>query len=752
MSFKLVTALRKSGDISAALEMARKDYQMSVDHYSASALFWSLRIVCESSIDKGEFEFAKEIIDEMQGAFNNIRDDKGIAQRCLGMLKLKAAPESKELVQLYRLAKSGDAEGAFSKILNRSDFTSYSAVSKDYAAWIVFYYLKNNIDTISEDGFDEAIELYFAIDNVKPSMVHSQVLNLTIKFAGKHPDYCLLGFIKRWGVSNFRAEDCVRNPDFANGLSLRDRAVRRCFINRRVMLDEVTEVFNECNDLPSSEISGLLSRSYSFVLYKDSVEDNKTAAYFADAQEYIDRVGQSAPLRNPYHSKILESVVWEVKDENLGWFKIFFEKWGFGDSLRDEDWKNQEGKDGMMMPSLAERALRKYAAAVDIHGIGENVERYKALLAYAAERLTDNESVLRHLSKIHYFEGDVKKALETTCELIKTHVVKYYYWSDLAAYIPSSDNDLKAAFYAKAIISCNDEKYLGRIHLSLGRCLLNMRMFGEALCEADKYKVTCERNGWPIRAGYKEIVSAVPIDTLAVKNNYGLYLRLEKEAEEFVYSDLPEHTMVYVGNMIRANKATGKKRQMFVLYDSENARYLINPKACGLKGNVDKYSCYRVRYVIDDKKRKKIVSVRPTSRADVLKYESAVVIRVGEKGSIETVLGDGFKIAMPRSHSFGTAEIGQLVEVAFSKRLINGKPLYNCIDLKLSEKTDSAILNEFKGILKVIKSTSKVFGFVNDIYIGRHLLVGFADGDSVSGRSVSESGRKFAITMAHTVK
>ena len=50
MSFKQVTALRKSGEITAALELARRDYSIFVDHFSASALFWTLRVLCEDNL------------------------------------------------------------------------------------------------------------------------------------------------------------------------------------------------------------------------------------------------------------------------------------------------------------------------------------------------------------------------------------------------------------------------------------------------------------------------------------------------------------------------------------------------------------------------------------------------------------------------------------------------------------------------------------------------------------------------------
>lgn len=749
MSFKLVTSLRKSGDIVSALEMARKDYATSKDHYSASALFWTLKVVCENKIEGSDYVAANEILSEMRDTFANMDDDFGIAKRCLGQLEINVCPESAEILRLYSLAKTGDVDVAFAKICSINDFSSLYEKVKDYASWIVFYYLKERIASVSKSDLDDAIEKYYAIGGARPSLVHSQILNMAIKFSGLHQDYDLIGFIRRWDVRNFRAEDCVRDPDFANGLSLRDRAARRCFANRAVTLDEVKEVFKESPGLAGQEIEELLSRSYSFILYKDSVDNKGWTVFSADAMEYVSRIGESNVICNQFHSKILESVVWEVDDDRLHWFKDFFEKWGFEESLRPEDWRKQEGKDGVKLPSLAEIALGRYAEAVDKYGVVGNSGRYKSLLVSASEKLTENESVLRRLARLHFAEGDGEKAAKIICDLIRTHSVKFYYWSDLASYLPLSDNDLAASCYARAIMSCNDERYLGKIHLNLGRCLLRMNMFGEALREAGIYKTTCEKNGWPVRGGYNEIVVAVPQGAVAAKSNTGLYSRLEKTIDEYVYSDLPKHTMVYVGKIAQVNKTTGKKRQLFVLYDGENTRFLINPNAFGLNGKVEKYSCFEVRYVRDEKNRHKVVSIKPTAKTDILSYQPGVVIRLGDGGVIDTVLGDGFRVNARHSDVSLVGYVGQSVEVALSKRVVDGKTVYGLIDMRVSDRQNN-LISEFNGSLRIVNKNSKLFGFVDGIYIGNHLLGGFADGEQVSGVSVSENGRTYAITLSHS--
>lgn len=747
MSFKQVTALRKSGEIAAALELARRDYSIFVDHFSASALFWTLRTLCEAKIEQGAKEEAATILEEMQDVFKNINDYEEIAQRCLDRLVIQIDPESASIFKDYSRAKAGDAEDAYSNICKVKDIATCSDKVKNYAAWVVFYFLKGKIDNITTNEFKDVIETYYSIRQPNPSLVHSQILNLATKLTGIHQDYDLIGFIKRWDVRNFRPEDNLRDPEFANGLSLRDRVIRRCFINKNVKLEEVKETFKDCQGLSADEIAELLSRSYSYILYKDSVESSDKQKFFTDAQEYINRISGVPPIRNQYHSKILDSVVWETESDRIGWFKDFFEGWGFGDSFEENDWKKTETKDGIKMASLAERALSKYADALESIRTEAYSQQYKSLLALAAERLSDNEGVLRRLAKIHHKEGYSDKAREIIVHLIKTHTGKYYFWSDLATYLAPSDEILITACYAKALLTCNDEKYIGKVHLNLGRNLLKMGLYREALLEAEKYKKTCEENGWPVKRDYDELVAAIKPGASAAKGNIGLYLKLEAPADEYVYSDLPKHIMVYMEKITQENKMTGKKRHMFALYDNSNNRFLLNPSAFGINSKTDIGACFEVRYIVENGK-KKIVSAKPAAPTEVLHYQSAVVIKVTSNNNVDTVFTDGVKVKIPHTRINLAGENGDNVEIALDKHSVNGETICHCVDLRVSDKPND-LANKFQGTLKIIRKKDKAFGFVNSIYIGGYLLEGFSDKEQVSGTAITETGRTYAVCLRH---
>jgi hypothetical protein len=313
MSFKEVTALRKAGEIDAALAMARADYAYSPDDYSASALFWTLRLACERSIREGDMEAATAFFNEMKPVFEDMSDDEGIAERMFSKLEAKVSPEYSKIDSMLSLAKVGACKDAFDYVI-KLKCDGYPEKVKENISWIVFYYLKKELDGLSSNEFDEISNKYFSLFAPFPSLAHSQILNLAIRFAGVNPDYDLLGFIQRWGLDNFRDEDLIADPSFGGGLSLLERTVRRCFINKSVTLNQVVTTFSGAESLiDDKDISSLLSRSYSSILYKDSAELKDKKRFFADAEEYLDRIS-GVSVSNEYHSLIFDFVILVIDD------------------------------------------------------------------------------------------------------------------------------------------------------------------------------------------------------------------------------------------------------------------------------------------------------------------------------------------------------------------------------------------------------------------------------------------------------
>lgn len=739
MSFKEVTALRKAGEIDAALEMARTDYALSPDEYSASALFWTLRLACERSIREGDMESALSFFNEMKSVFENMDDDEGIAERVFSKLEAKVSPEYSTIDSLLSTAKSGDSKAAYDYV-TRLNCSGFPEKVKDNIAWIVFYYLKSVLEELSVNEFDEIVNKYFSLFTPYASLAHSQILNLAIKYSGLHPDYDLVSFIQKWGLNNFRDEDYVADPSFGGGLSLLERSVRRCFINKSVTLNQVITTFGDVID--EKTISSLLSRSYSSILYKDSAELKDKKRFFADADEYLSRIS-GVSVCNEYHSRILESVVWEVDDNRTKWFKSFFENWGFGKSLMPADWIGIQ-KEGKSLPSLAERAMNKYADAIDVAEDDPFRDDYKKLLKEGISKLKDNESVSRRLARLLFDEGNVDDAIELTRNLIKTHPGKFYFWTDLAEFVSDKDRSLCASCLAKALLSTKEEKFVGKVHLALGDILCDMGKEKEALCEIERYRSIYEENGWPTRK-YEAMRSRISPGTVATESNLGLYHELELQADSFVYSDVPSHVMTLVEFRFE-EKQDGKKRIVFYLYDGNNESYKVNPNLFGLDRKAKLFSCYDVKY-LEEAGKKRIVSIKPVEKTEVLSYQQAVVDNVNKSKRVIHVVGKAFQLVIPEEKVYKDVKLGDVLEVAIKKRIKDGQSMLTCIHTRKSS-APCDLIQEFSGKIRIKENEKGPFGFVDDIYINRAFLSDLSDGDEVTGRGVMDRGKLRVLALS----
>ena len=113
MSFKEVTALRKSGQLEEATTMAREDIERSRDKWSCNALFWCLNDKAQNA----NIEELQEIVDEMRSLMETIGDDD-IPTKSLRKLKSRLIPHAAEIRQAGEDARSPQlARNAFETVI-----------------------------------------------------------------------------------------------------------------------------------------------------------------------------------------------------------------------------------------------------------------------------------------------------------------------------------------------------------------------------------------------------------------------------------------------------------------------------------------------------------------------------------------------------------------------------------------------------------------------------------------------------------
>ena len=173
MAFKEVTALRKSGKLEQALEMARADYNHLQDYWGCVGLFWCLN-------DK--YKLVKElaerdvIVKEMHELAKQIQRSDEYIERALVSADRSLLPHQDEIRTAEEQAKNGDALAAYNKVLSFQNDDELASVQYENFGWIIYRALHQN-QQISTIERRRMLNNYLKLELPSPSMLHSCILS-----------------------------------------------------------------------------------------------------------------------------------------------------------------------------------------------------------------------------------------------------------------------------------------------------------------------------------------------------------------------------------------------------------------------------------------------------------------------------------------------------------------------------------------------------------------------------------------------
>lgn len=211
MSFKEVNSLRKEGRLNDALRLAESDLQVEQSHWTYSALFWVLRDYHNQYIAQQQNQEALSVFQRMEAIIGNINDYDGVAKSTLQLLRRQLAPLWEEVNNLSELSKSGQEESAYTQICELNRYNNLSPLLHEDFGWIIYRFLKKCYESCGSINAKRALLTYLQLENVRPSVLHSQILLISIKISEQYSDFIFKSFLKMWGIMNFSNEDMCRN-------------------------------------------------------------------------------------------------------------------------------------------------------------------------------------------------------------------------------------------------------------------------------------------------------------------------------------------------------------------------------------------------------------------------------------------------------------------------------------------------------------------------------------------------------------
>jgi hypothetical protein len=231
----------------------------------------------------------------------------------------------------------------------------------------------------------------------------------------------------------------------------------------------------------------------------------------------------------------------------------FADWWGL-ENFREEDYEKEEFN-GERNISVAERAYIAYSKQLlagksqDAFGLQRvpNQKKIKAFMPSLNRVIKDHPEYqypLYYKVKLMMISGSSQEVLSTFIPFAKRKQNDFWVW-DLMADLFPEEEELQFACYCKALSLNAPEEFVGKIRIKLTRLLIRSNHFAEAKTEIDafisaysaqKWKIPAQITSWINESWYTE--------ANARTNNKKLYAKNAEKAEEILYLDVPEETIL----------------------------------------------------------------------------------------------------------------------------------------------------------------------------------------------------------------
>ena len=573
MSFKEVNNLRKSGRLQEAYEMAVADLQEEQSEWTYSAMFWVLRDFCNVCMSEGRNEAACGKLALMKRLLDKMDDHEGIAAKTYLLLQRQLTPNWNTVSEMSRLSRDGDVVTPFECLSKLHLSSPLNPILHEDFGWIIYRYLRQEYVKMTSLDVRQTLFVYMKLGNVRPSMLHSQILNFALNYSKEDSNFKLISFLKLWGPKYVREEDFEDSCD-------REGKVIPCLMSRiaRAVVDyPMNEIYEFVELLPLRKdvFISMLKEHFFWKLYHNT-QDGITGKTWELFEQYLN-LFPDAPACSS-HSKVLSLAERVMNDGNMCRFYDFFRRWN-PKNLMESDWKGETDNDGRMYKSLAVKSLKKVKEAVDTLG-DEQLGSIKWLLDtydVAIDKIPEDDWLIRSKALLLIRIGNYSEAEKIYKKLCMTMGDKYYIWQEFSRCC--NDDAIKTALLCKALSLEKNEDYIGKIRLELANLLLKSKQDEKALVELERYRKHYTERNWHVSHEVDNLISQITVKT-KLQNNNSFYLQNISIAEEYAYVDIPFTNVVLVD---RWKNDTGKTFATFV--DGDSIEFAVNIKKFPILAN-----------------------------------------------------------------------------------------------------------------------------------------------------------------------
>lgn len=245
-----------------------------------------------------------------------------------------------------------------------------------------------------------------------------------------------------------------------------------------------------------------------------------------------------------WHSKILESATFQMKESDEWRFLEFFLAWN-PETLSDADWKEVK-KEDKVLKSLGVKALNKSFEILKSSNPVINLAPLLKAYDIAISKYPKDNWLKREKAILLVKTGNKDQAIKIYKELIFELGGQAYIWHEFSKCVEDLSKDVAIGMLIKAITLQENEDFLGEIHLDLAQLLININLKQAALIELDKYRKNRDLNGWKFAEKYHVLFKKVDKTITETNANIDIYKEKIKIAEEFAYQEIAWTEVVLV--------------------------------------------------------------------------------------------------------------------------------------------------------------------------------------------------------------
>ncbi len=539
MDTRTVFELRREGKIQEALDMALKLYQIDPDDsWTQSALAWPLIDLCKSSLTQNSLNQAQKYFNQLI-AINFTNADDIISSQ-IAFLRPKIDVNYAKIQEAENLSKNGNHKLALSNMKEMFANNELLDVHHEAFGWVIYRYIKAEENNISSLEIRSLMRDYMNLKNEKTSLLHSIFLNFALHFSKEYSDFNLYNFFLLWDPKNLRREDLNESHnDGKTYPSLISRIFRK-FIDKKVQID-CNVLFERIPYLSPVKIIELLREPYYWNLFSADKENRKADLWKIFEEYNLLFKNQSG---SELHSKILNSAMFSMKENEEWRFLNFFENWN-PDNFIESDWKEIK-KEDKVYPPLAIKALKKafelIKTGVHCNDLDKIINAHKTALAKFPKDIWLKREYAILLAKSEATDEAIKIYKDLVLELGD----QAYAWHEFALLFSEEDIDKSIGMLSKAIKLQKDESFLGSTRLDLADKLIKKNKLEEALVELNKYQEYRITNNKNVADKFNVLKVFIKDIQPQKKDNLELYIEFIAVAENFAYQDISWTELVFV--------------------------------------------------------------------------------------------------------------------------------------------------------------------------------------------------------------